>query len=301
MKNEEKYLVCCDYGGTKLSLTVLSVSGEKLFENISIAMQYSVYGSDECINIIKSAVSKIPFEKKNITAFSIGVSGLRYEKDKKSFEKKLRKSLNIKNIIAESDAITALEGAFSGGDGALLISGTGSVIYGLSKKKILRAGGWGRILGDEGSGYRIGAESLNKLGVFFDYNITNKYTRFFENEFGITRENLLDKVYKDRFDIASIAEKIILSKSQDAYLFKDILISAADNLALLISDYINISKCSLPLKVALSGSTINKENRLTKLLIETVKKYFRKKVVLVKPQNTPQFGAFLLAKKKFKF
>lgn len=301
MRNKENYLVCCDYGGTKLSLTVFSHEGEELYENVFNSKQYSVYGLEECVNIIKSAVSKIPFERKNILAFSIGVSGLRYEKDKKSFEKKLRKPLNIKNIFAESDAITALAGAFPGGEGALLISGTGSVIYGLSKKKIFRAGGWGRILGDEGSGYRIGAESLNKLGVFFDYNITNKYTRFFENEFGITRENLLDKVYKDRFDIASIAEKIILSKSQDAYLFKDILISAADNLALLISDYINISKCTLPLKVALSGSTINKENKLTKLLTETVKKYFGKKVVLVKPQNTPQFGAFLLAKRKFKF
>ncbi len=300
MIDKENLIVCGDYGGTNFTVAIYSLSGVSVLKKDFIAKQFSVYGIDECVNVISSSIKSIPLKKKSLSALSIGISGLRYNKDKELMTKKLKVKTGIKNIICDSDAITALEGAFLSGDGAILISGTGSVIYGKYKKKVFRAGGWGRYIGDEGSGYWIGVQALNKLGIFFDYNIKNRYTKFFENEFGITPDNMLDKIYKNNFKISSIAEKIILSKERDAYLFSDILESAADNLALLISDYINISKCSLPLKVALSGSTINKENRLTKLLNEAVKKYFGKKVLLINPENSPQYGAFLLAKKKFK-
>lgn len=300
MNHNKNFIICGDYGGTCFSIAVYSASGELIHENDFRAKQFSVFGLDECVKIINDSLKKIPLNKKSISALSIGISGLRYNKDKEAMSKKLKLKTGIKNILSESDAITALEGAFMSEDGAILISGTGSVIYGKYKDKIFRAGGWGRYIGDEGSGYWIGAEALNKLGIFFDYGISNRYTKFFEKEFGITSGNMLDKIYKDNFKISSAAEKIILAKSHDANLFKDILVSAADNLALLISDYINISKCTLPIKVALSGSTINNENRLTRYLHEAVKKYFGKKVILINPQNTPHYGAFLLAKKKFK-
>lgn len=300
MIQNEKYIICGDYGGTNFSVAVYSASGELAYKKDFSAKQFSVYGIDECINIINNSLKSIPVKKNSISALSIGISGLRYTKDKELMTKKLKLKTGIKNIISESDAITALEGAFLSGDGAILISGTGSVIYGKHRDKVLRAGGWGRYIGDEGSGYWIGVQALNKLCVFFDYNIKNRFTRFFDNEFGIAPDNLLDKIYKNNFKISSIAEKIILSKTKDAYLFSDILENAADNLALLISDYINISKCNLPLRVALSGSTINKQNRLTSLLQKSVKKYFGKKVILIHPENNPQYGAFLLAKKKFK-
>ena len=57
------------------------------------------------------------------------------------------------------DQEIALAGAVEG-PGAVLIAGTGSICYGKSGPKILRAGGYGYLIDDEGSGYAIGRDIL---------------------------------------------------------------------------------------------------------------------------------------------
>jgi N-acetylglucosamine kinase-like BadF-type ATPase len=44
------------------------------------------------------------------------------------------KGLRLKNVIVESDARAALEGAFHGGAGIILIAGTGSIAFGKDRK-----------------------------------------------------------------------------------------------------------------------------------------------------------------------
>jgi glucosamine kinase len=59
------------------------------------------------------------------------------------------------------DEEIALDAAFCGGPGILVVSGTGSNAIGRGLDGIMhRAGGWGPILGDEGSGYWIGLEAI---------------------------------------------------------------------------------------------------------------------------------------------
>ncbi len=60
-----------------------------------------------------------------------------------------------------TDAQIALWGAFQGGPGLLLIAGTGSVCLGMDAQgRQERAGGFGRLLGDEGSGYWIAIQTI---------------------------------------------------------------------------------------------------------------------------------------------
>ena len=54
------------------------------------------------------------------------------------------------------------------GDGLLLVAGTGSIAYAEIGEKRFRSGGLGHALGDEGSGYAIGAATLRLLGEAFD-------------------------------------------------------------------------------------------------------------------------------------
>lgn len=68
-------------------------------------------------------------------------------------------------VTLASDAEVAFEDAFGGGDGILLIAGSGSI--GLARSlaetgdpALRRVGGWGVLLGDEGSGYGIGLAGL---------------------------------------------------------------------------------------------------------------------------------------------
>ena len=66
-----------------------------------------------------------------------------------------------KSIHVTGDAEAALRDAFGEGAGVLLISGTGSIAWARTADgRSVRAGGWGMLLGDEGSGYALGMDAL---------------------------------------------------------------------------------------------------------------------------------------------
>ena len=58
----------------------------------------------------------------------------------------------------ESDAVIALKGALGDDDGAIAALGTGSVFGVQRGGEVRMIGGWGFLLGDQGSGARIGRE-----------------------------------------------------------------------------------------------------------------------------------------------
>ena len=65
------------------------------------------------------------------------------------------------DVLVCGDEEIALDAAFRGGAGVLVIGGTGSVVVGrCGDGTRFTAGGWGPAIGDEGSGYWIGAEAV---------------------------------------------------------------------------------------------------------------------------------------------
>jgi N-acetylglucosamine kinase-like BadF-type ATPase len=69
-----------------------------------------------------------------------------------------------RRVSVIGDAEAALADAFQGGAGALLIAGTGSGAWARDASgRQVRAGGWGLLLGDEGSGYAIGLAGLREV------------------------------------------------------------------------------------------------------------------------------------------
>lgn len=64
-------------------------------------------------------------------------------------------------IEAHHDAVTALAGASLARPGIVVIAGTGAIAYGqLADGRQARAGGWGYLMGDEGSAYDLGVGAL---------------------------------------------------------------------------------------------------------------------------------------------
>lgn len=69
--------------------------------------------------------------------------------------------IKVDLIKAESDAVAALASGAFGGPGLALISGTGCVTFSQnSLGKQMVCGGWGYLLGDEGSGFWIGLQAI---------------------------------------------------------------------------------------------------------------------------------------------
>jgi N-acetylglucosamine kinase-like BadF-type ATPase len=64
-------------------------------------------------------------------------------------------------VLVVNDALIALVSGARDEPGIVIIAGTGSIVYGRNAAgEAARAGGWGHMIGDEGSGYWIGREAL---------------------------------------------------------------------------------------------------------------------------------------------
>ena len=97
----------------------------------------------------------------------VGVAGIWLEEERQRFAHLLRiiardSGFNLQDLIATSDAEIALRGAFGSEAGIMLIAGTGTITLGKNKQgELIRSGGWGIEIDDEGSGAWIGKKGLS--------------------------------------------------------------------------------------------------------------------------------------------
>ncbi|HMV49009.1 MAG TPA: BadF/BadG/BcrA/BcrD ATPase family protein, partial [Blastocatellia bacterium] len=70
--------------------------------------------------------------------------------------------LRAEHLVVGHDAPGALAGALAGGEGVIVLAGTGSVACGETRDgRFARAGGHGYLFGDEGAGFAIAREALS--------------------------------------------------------------------------------------------------------------------------------------------
>lgn len=72
------------------------------------------------------------------------------------------------SMTAETDAFVAQLGAFAGGDGGLLITGTGSCAFAVTGDEKFYIGGWGFPVSDQGSGARLGHLAVRRALQAYD-------------------------------------------------------------------------------------------------------------------------------------
>jgi N-acetylglucosamine kinase-like BadF-type ATPase len=95
-----------------------------------------------------------------ITRTCFGLAGLSSPAVRAWASRALCKSVAGELLLCGDEEI-ALDAAFSGGPGILVVAGTGSNAIGRSTDgRLFGAGGWGPVLGDEGSGTWIGIEAI---------------------------------------------------------------------------------------------------------------------------------------------
>jgi len=90
------------------------------------------------------------------------------------------------DLLLLGDVEIALDAAFPGQRGVLVLAGTGSQIAGRGNDGILRrAGGYGPALSDEGSGYFLGSEGLRKAFRAIDEERPTKMLEAFRENWGL--------------------------------------------------------------------------------------------------------------------
>jgi N-acetylglucosamine kinase-like BadF-type ATPase len=113
---------------------------------------------------IRTATSQV---NEPVQAVGIGVAGASDSQD--WLEAVVRGALPGTRVAAAWDLDIALVGAHAGEPGLLLLAGTGSCALGVNRAGVrVKCGGWGYLIGDEGSGYWLGAEALRLTAAALD-------------------------------------------------------------------------------------------------------------------------------------
>lgn len=202
-------------------------------------------------------------------------------------------------LYIENDARIALESAFDGKAGLLTVVGTGSVVYGKKQDgSFFCLGGWGRLLGDEGSGWWLGREVLR--AVLASYDGTGKETLCTDlvaaQHNWTTRYHIIEAVYRQHFDVASLAPLVLQAAEQnDAVASKIIKEGSRAILQLLKAAIRQLHwKSAVKIPLVFEGSLVTRKNIYKKLIRYEIQNAHLP-VRIVKPKRSPAVGAARIA------
>jgi N-acetylglucosamine kinase-like BadF-type ATPase len=176
-------------------------------------------------------------------------------------------------ITLETDSRVALEGAFGGGPGVVMIAGTGSILIGkLPDGTVRSVGGWGRVLGDEGSGYFLGLEATKAVSREMDGREDASSLRkiFSETNGWVSRDTIIAAVYQQQFDLASLAPLVLKAAGENDQVAMAILRRAASHLADQLRAMVRAMGSQSRVGVVFIGGLIDHDTVYARLLRETI-------------------------------
>jgi len=156
-------VVGLDVGGSR-SRGRLCEGGRVLAEAEAGAANATAVGPERADRELRALLDRLctPSGRDAVVAACAGVAGADSPAAREQVEGRLRALLPNARVLVVHDARLVLAAAGLE-DGIVLIAGTGSVAYGRAGGHEARAGGWGHLLGDEGSGYWIVREGVRRI------------------------------------------------------------------------------------------------------------------------------------------
>jgi glucosamine kinase len=162
-----------DGGGSKTHAIVADESGTTLGEGFAGGSALRPGDEESSADIIvlaaREALEKAGMSDATARVLCVGVAGAGRDEPREALTKALVAQDIATEIVVQTDYGIALDDAFGDGAGVLLIAGTGSVAFGRSPAgSTARCGGWGPVIGDEGSGAWIGRRALSIVSAASD-------------------------------------------------------------------------------------------------------------------------------------
>ncbi|BBB89938.1 MAG TPA: BadF/BadG/BcrA/BcrD ATPase family protein [Methylomusa anaerophila] len=160
-----QWLLGVDGGGSKTVAYAGDPAGNIIGRVEAGPANYHIIGLDQFKQVVNGIVETVcktyNLRQDKLIIISLGLAGADSHCDGVKLRRALSElGLNCRCLIV-NDAVAALTAGLGKPEGIVLISGTGSIAYGVNNRgEIFRAGGWGHLVSDEGSGYFIGRQAL---------------------------------------------------------------------------------------------------------------------------------------------
>ncbi len=294
------YVIGIDGGGSTVRVVVvkpdLTVVGKSSGETVNP----SVIGQEKAIQRIRDkiheAISNAGLQAEDIDAISLGIAGTA-----KSYPKDWLREIAVAvtpqaHIVPASDYEIALVGAHGKPEGVLILAGTGSVAYGVNDKgESVQIGGWGYLLGDEGSGYWLGTEALKAITRAADGRSPETIlSSVLLEKLDISEvQSLISWLYNPQVyrtpDVAKLAPLVLEQAANGDDVAQEIVGRGADELANHVQTVIRRLNMENP-PIAFTGGLLSKPNPLSDALCNRLQMEN-----IPTPRYSPVIGATLLA------
>lgn len=295
MMQNPTYALGIDGGGSKTRVMIVDVQGNACGRGEAGSANYHAVGVERAVEHICSAVGEavlmagcsLPLE-----AAWLGLAGIDRPEDRNVLLPHLR--FIAESIRLTNDAELVLS-ALEKRAGVALIAGTGSIALGQNEcGRVERSGGWGHILGDEGSGYDIGRRALQAAvqaadGRGPETRLLEQVLRHWEL---LSADEIIGKVYSsnDKATLAEISSLTLQLAREGDKMARKIVREAARELAhavLTVGNRLGLQEKELSL--ALGGGLLLHEPGFRSLVLRHICKYLRIKQVVSVEQ--PAFSA----------
>lgn len=301
-----KYVIGIDGGGTKTHMKIADLNGNIIAEGVKGPSNINSSAEEDVKNVFKDlifeGIKSIGECLGECSAVCIGTAGADRDEDKVIIENMIKDAVGYKGkIIVVNDAEVALAGGIGKRDGIIVISGTGSICYGRTEEgKSCRSGGWGHIIGDEGSGYDIGINAIKAALKSYDGRGEKTILESSVLEYlGLKcHEDLINYIYRGgagKKEIASLTRAVNDAHKKGDMVSKKILKTAAEELFLSVKAVVDkLGVCDKNISLTTTGGTINNIEYLYSEFKNKVNKLYPK-VNIVHMKNDSAFGAVVIA------
>lgn len=205
-----------DAGGSKIAV-VHSVDGETARVECYDAASPSLRGPEAAADAIATAIEAATDGAKPHAIF-VGAAGAGRDDIASPITAALESRFAGARVEVRDDAYIALRAAVPQGDGVVLIAGTGSIAYAQRGDESFRSGGYGYLIGDDGSGFAIGASGIKHLCKVYDGRVPRDgLADMLEGRFEVARlTDMLERVYRSTSAVttAASAAPIVLEMAQ---------------------------------------------------------------------------------------
>ncbi len=305
-KQNEYTVIGIDGGGTR-TRGILVRNGETIATTFAGTTRVGAVGVGEScerlLNVIKDLCDQVELDSLEIDAVVVGLAGVWLEEEKQRSAHLLKTlartdRIILNDLIVTSDAELAVEGAFDGKPGVVMVVGTGSIALGRTGSgDFVRCGGWGIELDDEGSGAWIGREGIT--AIFRDLDgrgkktiLTQQFSEMFPSIDMKVPRNIV-KAYAERnFEYQMLTPMVMQSAEKGDAVALDIITRASEHLMILL-EAIGKNFKTKTVDVALMGGVVESKTLLSKMLEKEIKK--NKKFNKISPISTATDAAVKLA------
>jgi N-acetylglucosamine kinase-like BadF-type ATPase len=270
-----------DGGGTKTAIVVVDADGNEIARDTTTTSNSAVIGHERAAATLRELIqttaascgATLPLQ-----GIWCGLSGSDRPEDHRQLRPRLEDLAH--ELVMTNDAELAI-GGLPNRVGVAIVSGTGSIAFGRNAEGTrARAGGWGHIFGDQGSGYDVARQALFAFSAEADgygqkTSLSERFMTYWELSDPWTIINRVYDPHTTKGDIARLSRIVVDEAAKGDEVSQRIIEHTASDLARFARAAANRLQLYPDLSLALVGGMLIHVEPFRDLVVDDLRQDWR--------------------------